>query len=333
MSTVNLYDVLKLPNDCKQSDIKKAYRTLVKKYHPDKNGDPELFELITHAYNILGSEKKRGDYDIILNISKQSVFSHESLKESSKNFDTIQKTNLVPKTKKEKKDTIKRMHIEFNQKHGYDDTDVDPIDEHNFHKRLNDLSVLREQEEIEYIPEKLFEGPVNASTFNAMFDKMKKTKGGDINGGVLTKHTGAPDAWGSDGLYSSYESSYDKLYVENDTDDLGIDGDDYGAFNPDEEIIKLSKDDVDDIDGVDYTTDHNKIESGYEKRLEDLMNERNNETQQLYKMEIGEYQQDTGNYGIFDKIGIDTGKSNIIWENEDDVRKRYEKLLEQRKSV
>ncbi|MTI62198.1 MAG: J domain-containing protein [Firmicutes bacterium] len=55
-------------------ELKKAYRKLTLKYHPDKNiGDEdaeEKFKLIVEAYNTLSSEERRKEYDISL--KKQS---------------------------------------------------------------------------------------------------------------------------------------------------------------------------------------------------------------------------------------------------------------------
>ncbi len=47
-----------------QDDIKKAFRTLAHKYHPDKGGKDEVkFKEITEAYSVLSDEKKRREYD------------------------------------------------------------------------------------------------------------------------------------------------------------------------------------------------------------------------------------------------------------------------------
>lgn len=60
----NYYDVLGVNKNASQDDIKKAYRNLSKKYHPDRNGgDESKFKEINEAYDILGDEAKRNQYD------------------------------------------------------------------------------------------------------------------------------------------------------------------------------------------------------------------------------------------------------------------------------
>lgn len=67
--TENYYKVLGIDENASESEIKKAYRTLSLKYHPDKNNnDPEktkLFQKITEAYEVLGDEAKRQEYDMM----------------------------------------------------------------------------------------------------------------------------------------------------------------------------------------------------------------------------------------------------------------------------
>ena len=60
----NYYDILGVNKNASQEDIKKAYRNLSKKYHPDKNGgDDSKFKEINEAYDTLGDETKRREYD------------------------------------------------------------------------------------------------------------------------------------------------------------------------------------------------------------------------------------------------------------------------------
>ena len=58
------YNILEVERGCSQEDIKKAYRKLVVKYHPDKNPDGESkFKEIAEAYGVLGDVEKRKSYD------------------------------------------------------------------------------------------------------------------------------------------------------------------------------------------------------------------------------------------------------------------------------
>jgi len=62
----SLYDILEISKDSTQGEIKKAYRTLAKKYHPDRNQSDnaeDKFKEINGAYEILSDEAKRHKYD------------------------------------------------------------------------------------------------------------------------------------------------------------------------------------------------------------------------------------------------------------------------------
>lgn len=63
----NYYEVLGISKTASADEIKKAYRNLAFKYHPDRNsGDKaaeEKFKEINEAYDVLSDEKKRADYD------------------------------------------------------------------------------------------------------------------------------------------------------------------------------------------------------------------------------------------------------------------------------
>ena len=57
------YDLLHVDKNATPEEIKKSYRKLAMKNHPDKGGDPELFKKITEANDVLSNEEKRNLYD------------------------------------------------------------------------------------------------------------------------------------------------------------------------------------------------------------------------------------------------------------------------------
>ncbi|CAM9312925.1 unnamed protein product, partial [Ectocarpus sp. 8 AP-2014] len=58
------YEFLGLSKGDSAEDIKKAYRRLALKHHPDKNGDAETFRELTEIYEVLSDPQKRRLYDL-----------------------------------------------------------------------------------------------------------------------------------------------------------------------------------------------------------------------------------------------------------------------------
>lgn len=73
----NYYEILGVPENASAGEIRKAFRRLAKKYHPDVNpGDRNAetrFKEANEAHEVLGDEKKRGQYDAM----RKGVFTGE----------------------------------------------------------------------------------------------------------------------------------------------------------------------------------------------------------------------------------------------------------------
>ncbi|NLA38028.1 MAG: molecular chaperone DnaJ [Methanomicrobiales archaeon] len=66
MGPDSYYDILGVPRSADEKEIKKAYRSLARKYHPDVCKDPgaeERFKKINEAYSVLSDSQKRAQYD------------------------------------------------------------------------------------------------------------------------------------------------------------------------------------------------------------------------------------------------------------------------------
>ena len=57
------YKILEIDKSASQDEIKKSYRKLALKYHPDKGGDQDKFKKLNEAYQTLSDPQKRATYD------------------------------------------------------------------------------------------------------------------------------------------------------------------------------------------------------------------------------------------------------------------------------
>jgi curved DNA-binding protein CbpA len=74
MQFKDYYQILNISQDASAQDIKKAFRRLALRYHPDRNPENvqeagEKFKEINEAYEVLGDEQERQQYDRLTSLS------------------------------------------------------------------------------------------------------------------------------------------------------------------------------------------------------------------------------------------------------------------------
>lgn len=60
---LRLYDLLGVKPEASHEEIRRAYRRLALKLHPDRGGDSKAFQELAHAYEVLSNEERRAAYD------------------------------------------------------------------------------------------------------------------------------------------------------------------------------------------------------------------------------------------------------------------------------
>ena len=79
MTKRDYYEILGVGKESPKDEIKKAYKKLAVKYHPDKGGDAEKFKEISEAYAVLSDDNKRKQYDQFGHAGFDQRFSQEDI--------------------------------------------------------------------------------------------------------------------------------------------------------------------------------------------------------------------------------------------------------------
>lgn len=102
------YKILEVEEKASIDDIKKSYRSLSKKYHPDVNPDgAEKFKEIAEAYEVLGNPDKRGQYDN----NKNNPYQGTAFEEMFKNMFNQGQTNFRQQRRKSAPDKVIKLQV------------------------------------------------------------------------------------------------------------------------------------------------------------------------------------------------------------------------------
>lgn len=140
----NYYDILQINKNASPEIIEKAYKTLVKKYHPDlqennlKNEYEEKIKKINEAYEILSDTEKRKKYDLNLKLTEiteedYNILYNENinLKNEINNLKNINKNSNYNSN-----DTINKN--ENNNNYYKNTINQNNINENIYNKKIND---------------------------------------------------------------------------------------------------------------------------------------------------------------------------------------------------
>jgi curved DNA-binding protein CbpA len=167
----NLYEILNLPQNCTNNDIRTTFKKLVKKFHPDKITELEekIYYYITLANHILTDVNSRAAYDRwLLNFSNNVEIKQED-KEERENMDKYFPNNYFEATK-----NFNKEEYNFKKRHGLDDEDNRTFSE-LYDDKINKLNNLENIEK---------ENFKNMKDFNNKFDNRMKP-GGKYSNNVI----------------------------------------------------------------------------------------------------------------------------------------------------
>ncbi|KAK8543002.1 hypothetical protein V6N13_136452 [Hibiscus sabdariffa] len=144
----NHYTVLGLARNASSADIKRAYRLLARKYHPDVSKDSrasEVFMTIRHAYEVLSNEVTRIRYDRALTFQEDVGRSYKGKQNHSPNFEDGVRLYRWAELKRKMQEERSRKRYKVNEEYSsfYEETDDEDEEENLQQERGSFIEVIK----------------------------------------------------------------------------------------------------------------------------------------------------------------------------------------------
>lgn len=131
------YKILNVSMDANNDEIKKAFRNLAKKYHPDRNPDDKdslrKFQEVNEAYEVLSKEESRKKYD-----TERSKFKGNNKETNSRN----NKSSNENRKYQDKSESIENLNKYFESFFGFN-ANSNEINKDKFKKQKNPIDTSK----------------------------------------------------------------------------------------------------------------------------------------------------------------------------------------------
>ena len=292
-SGLDYYKILGVEKSASNDDIKKKYRHLLAKYHPDKlkalSEDKrklklDQYQLIRMAGEVLTHVEKKKLYDMEQKTIRSSGFVGQ--KDSFEEFLKLQENENTPQNKEKALLEFRQHSDKMNKIRNFNPENITKIDKKDLDRNVQDLLTQRDIESIELAQKNLFEHrSFNPSEFNQLFEKNKKKEEKrnkkKQNSGALVNYNDNFTAFNDNGLnnFISVNDDYGELFGNDQFKDTGLFS---KNINNDDDISLSSDSDI----SVNYEDDYNNHKTNKLSNNDfDKLLAKRNEEDNLYKKE------------------------------------------------
>ncbi len=338
------YKILNIDKDTDINEIKKKYRKLLAKYHPDKyknlpdkekQAKEKQFQLVQMAGKVLTDEDSKRMYDLEQKTIKSKSFVNQ--KNSFEEFVKLQEAGITDDGKKRAQLDFESETRKLNKSRGFDPSKIDEkLDKKALSREIDNLVARRDADMIELDQKNLFNGrSFNSSEFNKLFEKKKKKQEKadkrKKEKGELVKIGEEFTAFNDNGIdnFISVDTDYSELFGSDNFRENTL----FSSVNDDYEVSDLSSVDSDDSDTYDDAYDKHNADRDIKKteeKLKQLLRDREVFDASIKDSKTAGYKdimQDQ--FGISKQFGKMIGKDTAYKTKEldSDMIKAYNKMI------